>query len=177
MSVLELSPSRRAGAAFALYKTICRRREATRARLLQQMQRVNSDGQSAASVVAAMASQRRGEQERRTVERATGRWRGSTLGGYTRGDNQTHVSNFRCSKVRLDDLADKLKGSSLDRAENRTTYVSKRGTRVTRKARDATDPPSFGLDGGGCHDLSGAPGAWPGAKAFGAKAAAAAILA
>ena len=54
--------------------------------------------------------------------RALGRWRGSTVAGYLRGDDRTYLENFRCSQHRFDDMVMRLAGSGLDKAERREDH-------------------------------------------------------
>ena len=42
--------------------------------------------------------------ERRHVQRNSGKWRGSTISGYLRGDDQTYVENFRMNSATFDKL-------------------------------------------------------------------------
>ena len=99
--------------------------------------------QDAALVAVVMAASGSGESTRRTVERAIGKWRGSTIGGYLRGDDETYLFNFRCSKHRFGHLVGLLAGSQLDLAPERTTHVVGRHGRRVRAAHTARDPPEL----------------------------------
>ena len=59
------------------------------------------------------------KQARRVVPRALGKWRGSTLSGYLKHDDQTYLERFRATRAQLDGLVIRLQGSQLDSAENR----------------------------------------------------------
>ena len=60
-------------------------------------------------LVAALVAESSSKGERRTVSRALGSWRGSTLSGYLRdGDDQTYLENFRCTKARFECLVHQL---------------------------------------------------------------------
>ena len=74
----------------------------------------------------------------RKVERARGKWRGSTLSGYLRGDDKTYVFNFRCTKRRLGELAKLLEGSQFDPA----VALAKTPARL-RAAQAALDHPTL----------------------------------
>ena len=81
---------------------------------------------------------------RREVGRALGKWRGSTLAGYLRGDSFTHLENFRCTSSNMDLIQRSLQGSILDtRCYRDSTHYSCRTQRLTRKARLAQDPPTL----------------------------------
>ena len=69
-------------------------------------------------VLQAMANSGVG-QVRRVVPRALGKWRGSTLSGYLKHDDQTYLERFRATRAQLDGLVIRLQGSQLDSAENR----------------------------------------------------------
>ena len=66
-------------------------------------------------------------QARRVVPRALGKWRGSTLSGYLKHDDQTYVERFRATRAQLDGLVVRLQGSQLDTAENQLVRVTARG--------------------------------------------------
>lgn len=53
------------------------------------------------------------------MPRALGKWRGSTLSGYLKHDDQTYLERFRATRAQLDGLVIRLQGSQLDSAENR----------------------------------------------------------
>ena len=74
----------RLAAVLAVRKSIARKRDAAAAQLrsMRQMRRAIQDHQDAALVAVVMAASESGESTRRTVERAIGKWRGSTIGGY-----------------------------------------------------------------------------------------------
>ena len=66
-------------------------------------------------------------QARRVVPRALGKWRGSTLSGYLKHDDQTYVERFRATRAQLDGLVVRLQGSQLDTAEKQLVRVTARG--------------------------------------------------
>ena len=88
-------------------------------RACRQLERFLIEGQQQALAVVAAALPSDGG-PRRTISRALGRWRGSTIKGYLHGDERTCKENFRCSKQRLHDLVEKLRHSVLDKASERT---------------------------------------------------------
>ena len=55
--------------------------------------------------------------ERRHVQRNSGKWRGSTISGYLRGDDQTYVENFRMNSATFDKLLALLEHTSFATAE------------------------------------------------------------
>ena len=65
---------------------------------------------------------------RRQVERARGKWRGSTIAGLMRGDEQREQAikeSFGSpTKEAFDGLVGMLSGTSLDAAQNQPTYAS-----------------------------------------------------
>ena len=100
-------------------------------------------GQQQALAAVVMMVSAEGKADRRTVERATGRWRGSTLAGYLRGDNVTCMQNFRCSKVRFEDLVSRLRHSGLDVATERHRHQLRAGAARLKKANEVFDPPTL----------------------------------
>ena len=68
-----------------------------------------------AACVAASEDWSEHSEPRREVERACGKWRGSPIGDYLRGDDITYKANFRMDSKLLGVLVDHLKGSALDR--------------------------------------------------------------
>ena len=87
-------------------KAIKKARETRQRAVRQQLQQFLVDGQQQALAAVVMAAQATEEEAgRRTVERAAGKWRGSTIGGYLRGDNRTYLENFRCSRHHFKDLS------------------------------------------------------------------------
>ena len=78
------------------------------------------------------------------MERALGKWRGSTISGYLRGDAQKYRENFRCSKALLDWLVHLLEGSSIDRKQaQQPSSTDWRKSRRLMKANEAHDYPSL----------------------------------
>ena len=77
------------------------------------------------------------------MERASGKWRGSTLSGYLRGDDITYKENFRCSKHRFNDLVLRLRHSALDKASERSGYELRAGARRFKKANQVKDAPTL----------------------------------
>lgn len=132
--------------AFAVYKSIKKRRSTAGARALEQLQqRLQQEQIDAAATVVALAAcedvKDRGP--RRTEQRALGKWRGSTLSGYLRNDEKSHHDNFRCRGQKLDELVELLKGSKMAGPDEGNVQQLSRGRRVTRKARQCVDPPSL----------------------------------
>ena len=126
--------------AVGAYKGIQKTRNTSRlALLLQAEQAVVDHLQKAAAAVAMLAALQEAEKPR-VVERAAGKWRGSTLAGYLGGDDITSVENFRCTKAQFEIIVNGLAGSALELAEERTEFVACRGKRRTRKAREKKDP-------------------------------------
>ena len=108
-------------AALAVYATIKKQRTTRQARVMFQLQAARQSGQDdAVAAVLALSSSGGEAGARRKVHRALGKWRGSIVAGYLRGDDLTYLENFRCSKHRFDDMVKRLAGSALDRAEART---------------------------------------------------------
>ena len=56
--------------------------------------------------------------ERRHMQRNSGKWRGSTISGYLRGDDQTYVENFRMNSATFDKLLALLEHTSFATAES-----------------------------------------------------------
>ena len=79
----------RVRAALGVYKHIKRQRASLRARAMHQLAQQLLDGQQQAAVAVVMAASAAEAAPRRSVERALGKWRGSTIGGYLRGDDTT----------------------------------------------------------------------------------------
>ena len=133
----------RVRAALGVYKTIKRQRASLRARAMHQLAQQLLDGQQQAAVAVVMAAGATEAAPRRDVERALGKWRGSTMSGYLRGDDTTYLANFRCSKLRFDDLLAKLRGSCFTSGVEHATYRPHAGARLTAKARGRLDPPDL----------------------------------
>ena len=132
-------------AALGAYKTIQRQRSSVRMRAQQQAVRAVQDLLQNAAVAASVlaATSTGAEEDRRAVERALGKWRGSTVAGYLRGDDTTYLENFRMSKHRFDVLTSLLAGSQLDLSSNRTSFVPRVKGRTTKKATEWRDPPNL----------------------------------
>lgn len=84
---------------------------------------------------------------RRVVERAMGKWRGSTISGYLRCDEQTYESNFRMNRDTFDKLLGLLQSTEFvkkDEAKHARPRRSKqrRSADSAAFARAHTDPPS-----------------------------------
>ena len=73
--------------------------------------------------------------ERRHVQRNSGKWRGSTISGYLRGDDQTYVENFRMNSVTFEKLLALLEHTSFATAESPPVTV---GLRAKAKRRSAS---------------------------------------
>jgi len=130
-------------AALAVYTPIRKQRASAHSRALLQLERsLLSDQQDAIAAVLAMTQDLGGA--RRTIQRAAGKWRGSTLAGYLHlGDDKTYLANFRCSKHRFNDLVKRLKGSCLDKAEERTEHRLRGRAARFQKANVVRDTPGL----------------------------------
>ena len=138
-----LSATQRVQAAKALFvaRTIMRARQTRRAAMFDRLRAMvqHQNGLLVAAVVAVSSS----KGERRTVSRALGSWRGSTLSGYLRdGDDQTYLENFRCTKARFECLVHQLRDSPLDVGAPKVLTSDWRKVRRTQKALQSTDPPT-----------------------------------
>ena len=138
-----LTATQRLQAAKALFvaRTIMRARQTRRAAMFERLFAMvhQQNGLLLAAVAAACSS----AEERRTVSRALGKWRGSTLSGYLRdGDDQTYLENFRCTKARFEALVEQLRDSPLDVTPPKALTSDWRKVRRTQKAREVVDSPS-----------------------------------
>ena len=127
----------RVRAALGVYTAIKKRRASSSARAVRQLELTLLRGQEAslaAVVMAASSDDGDGKEKRRSVERAAGKWRGSTLAGYLRGDDCTFLENVRCTKLRFDDLVQRLRHSYLDVAEERSDHLPRAGAARVKKA-------------------------------------------
>lgn len=80
----------------------------------------------------------------RVVERSLGKWRGSTVAGYSRGDEITIKENFRCSSDSLGAVVILLYGSSLDTVVyNASAKSANKGRIRSHRARELCDPPTL----------------------------------
>ena len=139
-----LATQRRALAAKAViaYRTIVRARQTSRATLFEGFKALVL--QQSGMFLCVLASEMELKGNRRTVNRALAKWRGSTLSGYLRdGDDQTYLLNFRCTRKRFDAIVDGLRDSHLDAPpEKLPGSTDWRKVRRTARARAITDPPS-----------------------------------
>ena len=138
-----LSATQRVQAAKALFvaRTIMRARQTRRAAMFDRLRAMvqHQNGLLVAALVAVSSS----KGERRTVSRALGSWRGSTLSGYLRdGDDQTYLENFRCTKARFECLVHQLRDSPLDVGAPKVLTSDWRKVRRTQRAREIGDPPT-----------------------------------
>ena len=145
----------RVRAALGVYTAIKKRRASSSARAVRQLELTLLRGQEAALaavVMAASSDDGDGKEKRRSVERAAGKWRGSTLVGYLRGDGDdcTFFENVRCSRLRFDDLVQRLRHSNLDVAEERSDHQPRAGAARVKKAHQARDWPDLGFKVGAC---------------------------
>ena len=148
-----LSATQRVQAAKALFvaRKIMRARQTRRAAMFDRLRAMvqHQNGLLVAALVAESSS----KGERRTVSRALGSWRGSTLSGYLRdGDDQTYLDDFRCTKPRFESLVHQLRDSPLDVGAPKVLTSDWRKVRRTQKALQSTDPPSShaAVQGGVC---------------------------
>ena len=134
----------RVRAALGVYAAIKKQRTTRQARAMRQLQDALLSGQEdAVAAIVAWCQDDQAGGPRRTVHRALGRWRGSTVAGYLRGDDRTYLENFRCSQHRLDDMVMRLAGSGLDKAERREDHPVRRGARLLQKANLIKDNPDL----------------------------------
>ena len=126
-----------------MYPAIRKQRASAHSRALLQLERSLLSGQQdAIAAVLAMTQDLGGA--RRTIQRAAGKWRGSTLAGYLQlGDEKTYLANFRCSKHRFNDLVHRLQGSCLDKAEERTEHRLRGKAARFKKANVVRDTPGL----------------------------------
>ena len=121
----------RVRAALGVYKVVIKkRRTATGARVMQQLQQRLLDQQRdvVVGVMQAVAADADND-VRRQVERARGKWRGSTIAGLIvmRGDEQTIKESFGFpTEETFDGLVGMLSGTNLDAAPNQPTSASGR---------------------------------------------------
>ena len=136
----------RVRAAMGVYSlAIKKRRAATGARVMQKLHKRLQDQHRnvVAGIMQAVAADDAND-VRRLVERARGKWRGSTIAGYMRGDQQTIKESFGFpTEEAFSGLVGMLSGTSLDAAKNRPTSPSGRSGWRTQRARQHTDPPTL----------------------------------
>ena len=108
----------RVRAALAAYALIKKRRETLAARVAFQLRLHVERLQRNALVAGVIACIAMADDERRTVERARGWWRGSTMSGYLRGDEVTCQHNFHSSIAQLDGVVDAMRGSRFDHVDS-----------------------------------------------------------
>ena len=136
-----------------MFTAIKKRRASSSARAVRQLELTllrDQEAALAAVVMAASSDDGDGKEKRRSVERAAGKWRGSTLAGYLRGDDCTFLENVRCTKLRFDDLVQRLRHSYLDVAEERSDHLPRAGAARVKKAHQARDWPDLGFKVGAC---------------------------
>ena len=98
-------------AGLGAYSLIKKQRTTRQARVLQQLEQTLLEGQQQAlAVMVATAAAGKEQVDRRHVERATGKWRGSTLSGYLRGDDITYKENFRMTRETFGRLLKMMEG-------------------------------------------------------------------
>ena len=98
MSARETATARRLRLAAGVYMAIRKQRTTMQARARQhELEQHMLDGQQQAldAAIVMSASAAKDKAPRRTVKRAAGSWRGSTIAGYLQGDNTTYLQNFR----------------------------------------------------------------------------------
>jgi hypothetical protein len=116
----------------------------------QRMAKRRKDAAARIFALAAQAASARGS--RRHIDRATGKWRGSTIGGYVRtGDDRTYEENFRMSRETFKKLLELVSKSSFasqhDAAEWAALRAKKKQQKLTQRERTYiaqmhTDPPT-----------------------------------
>jgi hypothetical protein len=137
------SSRRSAIAAFLTYRSITRARLSRHADAFRNLLKLVEQHSNNMTVMAAAAREEQQPTERRSVLRAIGKWRGSTISGYLRDDEQTYLENFRCSKAKLEHTVSMLQGSALDRCAIR--HESSTDWRSARRANfvlQKFDPPT-----------------------------------
>lgn len=127
--------------------------------IMQHLVQAESAMTAAIGVIACHCAEA-GRDPRRVVERAEGKWRGSTLGGYVfRGDDVTYRKHFRMSRDSFDRLHFMLLGSEIasdledEQGERvRETYgvPPKSLDSFTSHCRSKTDPPTTAFKMGSC---------------------------
>ena len=134
----------RVRAALAAYALIKKRRETLAARAAFQLRLHVERLQRNALVAGVIACVAMADDERGTVERARGWWRGSTMSGYLRGDEVTCQHNFHSSIAQLDGVVDAMRGSRFDYVDSSRPIHTL--TPMARKAltfRSALDHPDL----------------------------------
>ena len=100
--------------ALGVYKVIKKQRATSRAQVMQQLRQrlLDQERDVVVAIIQGMATTSDGGEDRRHVERARGKWRGSTLAGLMRGDEQTIKESFGFpTKEAFDGLVEMLKGT------------------------------------------------------------------
>lgn len=130
--------------AVGVLKAIRKRRTTLQARARQELERFMLEGQQQALAAIVMAaSAAKDKAGRRTVQRAAGKWRGSTIADYLHGHDATYLQNFRCSKLRFNDLVGCLRHSILDKSSERTGHQLRAGAVRFKKAHEMRDTPDL----------------------------------
>ena len=97
----------------------------------------------AANTISSVVADGHEAQPKRVVERALGKWRGSTVAGYMRsGDAQTYRLKFRCTKAQFDTLYRLLIGSCFDTCFDKQTvthHADENGRCACKGASRATE--------------------------------------
>ena len=145
MSAAASANARRLRVLAGVLLTIRKQRTTLQARARQQLQQHMLDGQQHALVTALVmsASAAKDKRARRTVKRAAGSWRGSTIAGYLQGDDTTYKQNFRCTKFRFNHLVSLLGRSVLDKASERADYELRGRAARFKKAHELRDTPDL----------------------------------
>ena len=135
--------------AIALRNEAARRRRALAASIQQVKRRMAKRRAAAIARIVLMANQGAKDGPRRYVERATGKWRGSSISGYLRGGSdidKSYVENFRMN-LKTFDLLLALVGKTAFAAQTRTVAPPPKGKKLNPKdsmayCRAHTDPPT-----------------------------------
>jgi hypothetical protein len=82
------APKLSAAGAFLAYRAICRARQSRQAEGFRRLVRAVEQQGATLSLLSLLSAGQ-------CMQRAQGKWRGSTISGYLRGDEQTYLENFR----------------------------------------------------------------------------------
>ena len=139
--------SLRLAAALAYYVNLRRRWRSLQREIAKVKQRMAARRRAALARFVMLAASH--TDQRRHVERASGKWRGSTLSGYLRGDDQTYVENFHMTRATFDKLLSLLAASEFALSGGMPGQGVSGGGREgaskrsdIRYAQAHTDPPS-----------------------------------
>ena len=137
--------------AWAVYSHVSKQRASRAARTMRQLRRNIEAYQEQAALVAVLIAVCSKGSLRRTIERAHGKWRGSTLMGYyEHGDEQTCRAKFHMTRGQLEGIVELMRGTGFDRAREQRGYKRSRTGNMTAKAFIAQDTPSLAFKVASC---------------------------